>query len=285
MRSYGASSKGKAPRAGPYTKPASGDAARAALSNGADDDSRMVYVANLPFSAEWQELKDFFSQAGTVEYARILSTDGNTVSTKGRSRGIGYVRFSTADEAENAVSLLNGAEMDGRTLNVDVWTSSPRSQDTPRVGIRSHVGKGGWTPKGGERRAVAPAPRPRAPGGKGAGAGRGMISGDDDELMVYVSNLPFTAEWQELKDLFSQIGTVEYARVLSTDGNTISTRGRSRGVGYVKFSTAEEAQAAIDTLNGIEMDGRTLVVDAWTTKPAGSKGGKGTGKTRKGKGT
>jgi len=89
---------------------------------------------------------------------------------------------------------------------------------------------------------------------------------DDGARMVYVGNLSFKLRWQELKDHFKQIGQVENARILTEDG---TDGGRSRGVGFVRFKTEAEAELAIARLNGSELDGRFMVVDAWTGGGAG----------------
>lgn len=73
---------------------------------------------------------------------------------------------------------------------------------------------------------------------------------------IYVGGLPYAATEQQLSDLFAAHGAVESARVI-TDKFT----GQSRGFGFVEMSSAEEAQAAINALNGTQMDGRTLTVN------------------------
>lgn len=55
---------------------------------------------------------------------------------------------------------------------------------------------------------------------------------------------------------FAQIGTVESAKIIE-DRDT----GRSRGFGFVKMSSEEEAQAAIEQLNGEDLDGRNIVIN------------------------
>ena len=73
---------------------------------------------------------------------------------------------------------------------------------------------------------------------------------------LYVGNLPYTTTNDELQNMFSQYGAVEKADVLM-DRMT----GRSRGFGFVEMTNDEEAQAAIDGLNGKDVDGRKLVVN------------------------
>ncbi len=73
---------------------------------------------------------------------------------------------------------------------------------------------------------------------------------------LYVGNLPFAVEQQTLTDLFSQCGTVESVNLI-TDRDT----GRSRGFGFVEMSSDEEAEKAIEELNGKDCDGRPLTVN------------------------
>lgn len=73
---------------------------------------------------------------------------------------------------------------------------------------------------------------------------------------LFVGSLPWATRDEELKELFSQHGTVESASVV-TDRAT----GRSRGFGFVEMSSEEEAQKAIEALHESELDGRTIVVN------------------------
>jgi RNA recognition motif-containing protein len=73
-----------------------------------------LYVGNLPFSADENAVRDFFSQAGTVESVKIVTDPYN-----GRSKGFGFVEMSSEAEAAAAIDQLNGAEMLGRPLRVD----------------------------------------------------------------------------------------------------------------------------------------------------------------------
>jgi cold-inducible RNA-binding protein len=75
-------------------------------------------------------------------------------------------------------------------------------------------------------------------------------------VKLYVGNLPYSTTEDELREMFAAYGTVESAAVIS-DRDT----GRSKGFGFVELSTAEEAKAAIDALNGKDFGGRGLVVN------------------------
>ena len=73
---------------------------------------------------------------------------------------------------------------------------------------------------------------------------------------LYVGNLSYSTTDEELKDLFAQHGTVQSTNVV-TDRYT----GRSRGFGFVEMGSGEEAQKAIEALNGTDFQDRNLVVN------------------------
>lgn len=73
---------------------------------------------------------------------------------------------------------------------------------------------------------------------------------------LFVGSLPWAVDDQKLGDLFSQFGSVVSAVVLK-DRMT----GRSRGFGFVEMENDQEAQEALEKLNGSDMDGRKIVVN------------------------
>ena len=93
---------------------------------------------------------------------------------------------------------------------------------------------------------------------------------------LYVGNLPFQTTEEDLSDLFSQAGNVESVRII-TDRDT----GRSRGFGFVEMGD-EEADKAVESLNGTEMGGRPLTVNE--ARPQVNRGGGGGGGGRGGYG-
>jgi RNA recognition motif-containing protein len=102
-----------------------------------------LYVGNLPYDATEQDLRQLFSEAGTVASASII-TDRET----GRSKGFGFVEMSTQAEAEKAASLFNGRELHNRPLKVDL--ARPR-EDRPRGGGGGRDRRGGSGAGGGRR--------------------------------------------------------------------------------------------------------------------------------------
>ena len=79
-----------------------------------------LYVGGLSYSTTGETLREYFAQCGTVESASVI-----TDKFSGQSRGFGFIEMSTAEEAQRAISELNGKELDGRKITVNV--SNPRA--------------------------------------------------------------------------------------------------------------------------------------------------------------
>ncbi|MDG5813830.1 RNA-binding protein [Chitinispirillales bacterium ANBcel5] len=82
---------------------------------------------------------------------------------------------------------------------------------------------------------------------------------------LYVGNLPFSADEQQVSELFNQYGEVQSVKIIS-DRET----GRSRGFCFVEMENAESAMAE---LNGKELNGRSLTVSEARTREGGNSGG------------
>ncbi len=85
---------------------------------------------------------------------------------------------------------------------------------------------------------------------------------------LYVGNLPFTATEDDIRDAFADHGTVQSVSVI-TDRET----GRPRGFAFVEMSTDQEAQTAVDEMDGRDFGGRSLRVNI--ARPRESRGGGG----------
>jgi len=73
-----------------------------------------LYVGGLPYSVTEGRLQELFAEHGTVQSANVISD-----KFTGQSRGFGFVEMSSGDEAQKAISALNGTQFDGRTLVVN----------------------------------------------------------------------------------------------------------------------------------------------------------------------
>ena len=89
-------------------------------------------------------------------------------------------------------------------------------------------------------------------------------------MEIYVGNLAYATTDESLKAAFAAYGEVTAVRVV-TDRMT----GRSKGFGFVTMPDAAQAQAAIDALNGHELDGRTVRVNESQPKPREERGDRG----------
>jgi RNA recognition motif-containing protein len=91
--------------------------------------SMKLYVGNLNFQTNSQQLQELFAQLGTVESATVVE-DRET----GRSRGFGFVEMSTKEEGDAAIAQFNGKEVNGRALNVN--EAKPRENRSSGAGVR-----------------------------------------------------------------------------------------------------------------------------------------------------
>jgi RNA recognition motif-containing protein len=103
---------------------------------------KKLYVGNLPYSASDASLMEIFSQAGTVESAKVI-----TDRESGRSKGFGFVEMSTDQEAAEAINRFNGGDFDGRIITVS--EARPMAPREGGGGGRGGFGGGGGGGRGG----------------------------------------------------------------------------------------------------------------------------------------
>ncbi|OIQ21720.1 MAG: RNA-binding protein [Flavobacterium sp. MedPE-SWcel] len=89
-------------------------------------------------------------------------------------------------------------------------------------------------------------------------------------MNIFVGSLPFSIEEVDLRESFEAYGAVDSVKII-TDKFT----GRSKGFGFVEMPNDEEAQKAIDDLNGANVQGRTIVVNKSEPRPQGERRGGG----------
>jgi len=129
------------------------------------------------------KLRDAFSAFGQVTDV-FLPTDRDTK----RPRGFGFVTFASRSDAEDAISKMEGAQLDGRTIRVS--ESRPRGEDNP----------------------------------KSNGRGGGFNASNRSEVKLYVGNLSFESTEESVRSLFEQSGTVTDC-FLPTDRDSGKPRG------------------------------------------------------------
>ncbi|XP_055808423.1 29 kDa ribonucleoprotein B, chloroplastic [Solanum dulcamara] len=195
-----------------------------------------LFVGNLPFSVDSAALAEIFERAGNVEMVEVIYD-----KLTGRSRGFGFVTMSSKAEVEAAEQQFNGYEIDGRALRVNSGPAPDKRENSfggARGGRSENSSFGG-----------------------GGGGGRGGRNFDSSNR-VYVGNLSWGVDDLSLRELFSEQGKVVDAKVVYDRDS-----GRSRGFGFVTYSSAQEVNKAIDSLNGIDLDGRSIRVSAAEERP------------------
>jgi cold-inducible RNA-binding protein len=95
--------------------------------------ARKLYVGNLPYTTNEQDLQDLFASAGTVDSINVMRD-----MATGRARGFAFVEMATDEEAQQAISMLNDRDFGGRNLTVN--------EARPKV---SSGGGGGYGGNGG----------------------------------------------------------------------------------------------------------------------------------------
>ncbi|XP_021892421.1 33 kDa ribonucleoprotein, chloroplastic-like [Carica papaya] len=136
-----------------------------------------------------------------------------------RSRGFAFVTMGSNEEAKEAIRMFDGSQMGGRTVRVNF----------PEV------------PRGGEREVMGPKIR---------SGYKGFV---DSPYKIYAGNLGWGLTSQGLRDAFADQPGLMSAKVIY-DRNS----GRSRGFGFVSFESEEDLQAALNAMNGVEVEGRPL---------------------------
>lgn len=82
---------------------------------------KRLFIGSLPYSATDSQLEELFAGAGKVESAKVIID-----KFSGRGKGFGFVEMSTDEEAQNAIKMFNGYNLDGRTIVVNM--ARPREE-------------------------------------------------------------------------------------------------------------------------------------------------------------
>jgi len=98
--------------------------------------STKLFVGNLSFNTTENDLQDAFAAHGTVVEANLMVD-----RMSGRPRGFGFVTMGSPEEAQKAIEAMNGAQLDGRALTVNV--ARPREERPAGGGGRRDYGGGG----------------------------------------------------------------------------------------------------------------------------------------------
>lgn len=211
-----------------------------------------LYVRNIPRTMTQNELEEIFSPHGEIIQSRIL-TDGGT----GQSKGVGFVLFNTKDQAENAISHLDGFVPEGGELPLNVkHAEDNRGKARPPVIVvnqRPHGGPGGPFNGGGDGYGAAGGYGPMRnqsrysrfnPMTSNYSNGGGNAMGEAG-FVLFVYNIGPESDERELWQLFSPFGVVQKVNVIRD-----TAKNTGKGFGFVTMANYQEAMSAIHNLNG-----------------------------------
>ncbi|QCD98980.1 polyadenylate-binding protein 2-like isoform X1 [Vigna unguiculata] len=174
-----------------------------------------VYVKNLSDSTTDEELKKIFGEYGTITSAVVMR------DADGKSKCFGFVNFENPDDAAKAVEGLNGKKFDEK----DWYVGKAQKKSERELELKGRFEQ--------------------------------SIKEAADKFQgvnLYLKNLDDTISDENLKEMFSEFGTISSYKVMR-DPN-----GISRGSGFVAFSTPEEASRALAEMNGKMIAGKPLYV-------------------------
>eukprot|EP00998_Keelungia_sp_KM082_P007252 NODE_3455_length_890_cov_229.771953_g3433_i0.p1 GENE.NODE_3455_length_890_cov_229.771953_g3433_i0~~NODE_3455_length_890_cov_229.771953_g3433_i0.p1 ORF type:complete len:267 (-),score=92.94 NODE_3455_length_890_cov_229.771953_g3433_i0:90-818(-) len=222
-------------------------------------DPTKVYVANLAWSVTEDQLSEFFAKEG---FKLVKAT---IFMRRGRSAGSALIQCGSAADAEKAIEKLTEKEYEGRplTLRADrggAKPTPPEKKQKPKKEKAAKEGGEGAAEAGDKKKKRKKPAKARAPK-EGAEEGekkpkakkpKKQAAADPSKkgLQVYVGNLPWATDDDQLKAQFKGAASAEVVR---------SKSGRSRGYGLVLFTKEADAKAALEA-NGREFEGRPMAV-------------------------
>ncbi|XP_058074960.1 polyadenylate-binding protein 7 [Magnolia sinica] len=174
-----------------------------------------LYMKNLDLDITEELLREKFSEFGKITNL-VIAKDNS-----GNSRGFGFVNFDGPDDAKRAMETMNGVQLGTKTIYV------ARAQ---KKAEREQILRRQFEEKRNEQ----------------------MLKYKGSN--VYVKNIDDDVDDDELREHFSQCGTITSAKLMRND------KGISKGFGFVCFSTPEEAGKAVNTFHGYMFHGKPLYV-------------------------
>jgi len=191
------------------------------------DADKKVWIGGLSKDTTWKKLEKHF--------AETCGTKPNI--TELLPKGRGCCAFKNEDEASAAIAAVNGSDLNGKTIEVDVWTEKEKKPQDQK-------------PKRKFSTAFAQ---------RGKANAKDEFAGIDASLRVWIGNLSSKTNAGRLRKHFADLGcAVKKSKILKEAKN-----GKT-GTGCLAFKTEEEASSAIAAGSGTELDGNALEVDVWT---------------------
>ncbi|XP_048097460.1 embryonic polyadenylate-binding protein-like isoform X2 [Alosa alosa] len=197
-----------------------------------------IFIKNMDESIDNKALYDTFSAFGNILSCKVVCDERG-------SKGYGFVHFETQEAANRAIETMNGMLLNDRkvqeagkemeTFSADPSIANPKLQSLWKNCQLSAISFVGHFKSRKEREAECGA--------------KAMVFTN-----VYIKNFGETYDDKQLENIFSEFGKTLSVRVMRDE------RGNSRGFGFVNYENHEDAQKAVDAMNGKELNGRILYV-------------------------
>ncbi|XP_041953037.1 embryonic polyadenylate-binding protein-like isoform X4 [Alosa sapidissima] len=197
-----------------------------------------IFIKNMDESIDNKALYDTFSAFGNILSCKVVCDERG-------SKGYGFVHFETQEAANRAIETMNGMLLNDRkvqeagkemeTFSADPSIANPKLQSLWKNCQLSAISFVGHFKSRKEREAECGA--------------KAMVFTN-----VYIKNFGETYDDKQLENIFSEFGKTLSVRVMRDE------RGSSRGFGFVNYENHEDAQKAVDAMNGKELNGRILYV-------------------------
>lgn len=200
----------------------------------AENQSSGIFINNMSFNANEENLREGFAKYGEIVYVNVAK------DARGMSRGFAFVTFDNPASAEAAVAETNQSFWHGRRINVEMRKTSTRD-NTRRD--RSFGSRDNDNNNGAAREQRRPF-RERS------------AEPAEPTNSLYIGNIPYEASDAELNRMFRELDNVTDVRV-AVDRNT----GWPRGFAHADFTDVESAVRAMEKLNSTTLAGRRLRTD------------------------
>ena len=198
--------------------------------SGSGGEHSELFVKNMSYDSSEKSLKSFFSKYGTVTNVKILKRDD------GKSKGIGFVGFSSRKEAQSAIDDAENLNCDGRTVQVSYSNEKKPDRGGDRGGYQQRGNDRGGD-RGGDR------------GDRGGSRG-----GNDSGNTVFMGNLSFKTSEDSIRKFLRDCGKIADIRIAKNPD------GKMKGFCHVEFEDNDAANSAVQK-NGQDLDERQVKID------------------------
>ncbi|CCE66041.1 hypothetical protein TPHA_0O00720 [Tetrapisispora phaffii CBS 4417] len=197
-----------------------------------------ILISNLPYSINWQALKDMFKECGTVLRADV------DLDEHGYSQGTGVVLMADKEAMERSISKYDGYNIEGNVLEIREGNNNDiKETEDGNEPVSMHT----KNENDGENNDKIEDTKSSTKAFL-----EGVVGGGEKSTLVYCSNLPFSTARSDLYDLFETIGKLKNAE-LNQDAS-----GAPTGIAVIEYENIDDAEICIDRLNNYNYGGCDL---------------------------